>query len=120
MLKQFSTYTVIGLFNTLLHWLIFLMLYSLLDFSQSISNLVAFAVAVVFSFFMNAKLTFRAQTKVHRLLNFTLFMATVSWLVGYGADALHLPPWFTLMFFSAVSLVLGFLYAKFIVFEEEK
>lgn len=120
MIKQFSKYTLIGILNTLVHWLVFFILHNQLDFSQSNSNLFAFAVAVVFSFFMNAKFTFQAQTNIRRFMSFTLFMATVSWLVGYAADSFQLPALLTLVSFSAISLVLGFLYAKFIVFEGDK
>lgn len=120
MTKQFSKYTLIGILNTLIHWLVFFVFYTLFSSSQSLSNLLGFAVAVVFSFFMNAKFTFQTQANIRRFISFTLFMAIVSWLVGYIADIIALPPLLTLIAFSGISLVLGFLYAKIIVFEDKK
>lgn len=118
-MKQFSVYTLIGVLNTALHWGVFYALLLGAGWSQSLSNLVAFIVAVTFSFFMNAKLTFRASTHTLKYLHFVAFMGLVSWSVGYAGDAFRLPSLLTLVVFSALSLVLGFCYSKFVVFKEK-
>lgn len=117
MIKQFSKYFSIGILNTLIHWAAFLICYSILDFSQSISNLIGFFIAVVFSFFMNAKFTFNQSGSVGKLLSYTSFMGLLSYIVGYAADRLSLPALATLIIFSGISLICGFLYSKYIVFK---
>lgn len=117
MIKQFSKYFSIGILNTLIHWATFLICYSILDFYQSISNLIGFFIAVVFSFFMNAKFTFNQRGSVGKLLSYTSFMGLLSYIVGYAADQLSLPAIATLIIFSGISLICGFLYSKYIVFK---
>ncbi|PIE45927.1 MAG: translocase [Gammaproteobacteria bacterium] len=120
MIKQFANYTLIGIVNTGIHWLCFFILHAMAGVPQSMANLCAFICAVVFSFFMNAKFTFQAKTDVKSFISFSLFMAAVSWLVGFYAEHIQLHPLATLIIFSAMSLVLGFIYAKFIVFRRKK
>ena len=59
--KEFASYVLIGLFNTLIHGVVFLALHTGLVLNQAYSNLCAFAVAVTFSFYANARYTFNAQ-----------------------------------------------------------
>ena len=54
--KQFSRYFTIGILNTLVHWGVFLFLHWIILLEQSLSNMGGFIFAVIFSFFMNAKL----------------------------------------------------------------
>ncbi|MNN67410.1 hypothetical protein D3C81_1830430 [compost metagenome] len=89
-------------------------LYYQLD--QAPSNLLAFCVAVSFSFFANAHFNFRVRPSGWGYLLFTGFMGVASLVVGHMADRLSLPPLFTLVLFSAISLVGGFFYSKFVVF----
>ena len=112
-----SKYASVGVFNTMIHWLVFAFLYSL-GSSQSISNFVAFLVAVTFSFFVNAKFTFKAKVTSKKYLMYTVFLGTVSILMGKISDVIHLNPLFTLVLFSGTSLVIGFLYSRYVVFKE--
>lgn len=116
MLRIFSRYLSVGVINTLLHWGVFLLLHLGLSLSQAWSNVTAFAVAVTFSFFANAAYTFKARATPSRYVLFTLFMGALSVAVGAMADHLSLPPWVTLVVFSALSLVIGFAYSQWIVF----
>ena len=88
--------------------------------NQAISNLIAFCVAVTFSFFVNAKWTFKSKATTGRYVAFVIFMGCVATLTGYIADRLHAPALITLMAFSGFSLVAGFIYSKFIVFRDAK
>jgi len=115
MIKTFSRYASVGVINTLLHWASFYLAYLWLD-SQSLSNLIAFTIAVTFSFFVNARWTFRSQATARRYIIFVVFMGALSWSIGEFADTIHLPPLLTLISFSALSLVLGFLYSRYCVF----
>jgi len=118
MLKLFSRYATVGVINTLLHWSIFALAYHWLE-SQSFSNLIAFCVAVTFSFFTNARWTFRSEATARRYAAFVIFMGLLSWLIGKLADTMNLPPLLTLAGFSALSLVLGFVYSRFCVFRSK-
>ncbi len=49
---MFLKYFSIGIVNTVLHWLMFSICFFIISANQATSNLVAFLVAVTFSFFM--------------------------------------------------------------------
>ncbi|MFJ2975553.1 GtrA family protein [Kluyvera sp. NPDC087067] len=120
MLKLFSRYVSVGVLNTALHWACFGVLFSLFGLNQAISNLVAFSVAVTFSFFVNARWTFKTKATTGRYVAFVIFMGAMAVLTGYIADSLHAPALLTLIVFSGFSLVAGFIYSKFIVFRDVK
>ncbi|MBG6243265.1 MAG: GtrA family protein [Candidatus Symbiopectobacterium sp. Dall1.0] len=116
MFKLFSRYVSVGVLNTAIHWSCFAALFSLIGLNQALSNLVAFCVAVTFSFIANAKWTFKAKATTGRYMAFVIFMGAMATLTGYVADLLHAPAVITLIAFSGFSLVAGFIYSKFIVF----
>ncbi|MGV4147077.1 GtrA family protein [Citrobacter freundii] len=120
MLKLFSRYISVGVLNTAIHWLCFLALFTLMGMNQAISNLVAFCVAVTFSFFVNAKWTFKSKATTCRYAAFVIFMGVMAALTGYIADLLHAPALITMIAFSGFSLVTGFIYSKFIIFRDAK
>ncbi|WP_432414837.1 GtrA family protein [Chromohalobacter israelensis] len=115
MLKFFTRYASVGVINTLVHWSVFAIVYHFTG-EQASSNLVAFAVAVTFSFFANARWTFRVQATAWRYTLFVAFMGILSWGTGKLADSLDLPPYLTLITFSALSLGLGYVYSRYCVF----
>ena len=120
MLKLFSRYVSVGVLNTAIHWLSFGALFSLMGMNQAISNLLAFCVAVTFSFFVNAKWTFKSKATTGRYVAFVIFMGSMAALTGYISDLLHAPALITLIAFSGFSLVAGFIYSKFIIFRDTK
>lgn len=87
---------------------------------QALGNLAGFIVAVSFSFFANAKFTFKATTSTMRYMLYVGFMGALSAAVGWCAEKSGLAPIITLITFSAISLVCGFIYSKFIVFRDAK
>ncbi|MBD2802114.1 GtrA family protein [Xenorhabdus sp. M] len=119
MLKLFTKYLSIGVINTLIHWLLFTMIY-LVGFTQASSNLVGFCAAVTFSFYANAKFTFQKKATGRRYIAFVSFMGLLSYLTGHLSDVMKIQPVATLIAFSAISLVLGFVYSKFFVFKGNK
>ena len=116
--KGLSSYTVIGVANTLIHWQIFFLLSVAAGFSQAVSNLAAFCVAASFSFYMNAQFTFTASATVAGYLLFLFGMGALSLGVGHLGDVWQLHGLLTVVLFSALSLVFGFLYSKYVVFRE--
>ena len=116
--KTFSIYTLIGIGNTAVHWAVFGVLFALCGLTQAVSNTVAFLVAVTVSYFLNARFTFKVQPRGIRYLLFVVFMGFFSYATGWVGDWLALPAVITLIAFSAISLVLGFIYSKLVVFRQ--
>lgn len=114
---RFKRYFSIGILNTALHWCVFLLACYVFGISQASSNLVAFLLAVTFSFFMNARYTFRQSATMVRYAMYVIFMALLSYATGYIADRFNMWPLFTLTAFSAISLGAGFVYANYVVFQ---
>lgn len=119
MFRLFARYASVGVINTLIHWAVFAAIYAC-GYTQSLSNLAAFCVAVTFSFFANAKWTFNAEATTTRYFLYIIFMGAMATAVGWMADRLHVYPVMTLVIFSAISLVSGFVYSNFFVFKEKK
>lgn len=120
MIKIFSRYFTVGIMNTAIHWVVFSAILFNTGAGQSLANFGAFCVAVTFSFFVNARWTFSSEATTLRYLIYVVFMGAVASTVGWAADISDLPPLVTLVTFSAISLICGFLYSKFIVFREAK
>lgn len=118
MIKLLSKYLSIGVINTAIHWAVFGILTIIFFTTQATANLIGFVVAVSFSFFANAKFTFQAKATTARYLSFVIFMGLLSYLTGLIADYISLPPLATLVMFSSISLILGFIYSKFFVFKD--
>ncbi|RMP59040.1 hypothetical protein ALQ18_00103 [Pseudomonas marginalis pv. marginalis] len=116
--KGFSSYTVIGVANTLIHWQLFFVLRGAFDLSQATSNLVAFCTAASFSFYVNALYTFATPASLPRYLVFMLCMGGLSLGVGVLADHWRVPGFVTVVVFSLISLVCGFFLSKWVVFRE--
>lgn len=119
MLKLFARYASVGVINTMIHWIVFTALY-MSGQSQSISNFSAFCVAVTFSFFANARWTFSAEATTIRYMIYVFFMGALATATGWYGDKLSLSPVITLITFSLISLICGFVYSKYIVFREGK
>lgn len=119
MLMLFKRYASIGVINTLLHWAIFFVVHSF-GVTQAQSNMVAFLVSVTFSYFANARFTFKKQATSYSYMIFIAFMGAMAGITGKASDCMQLPSIVTLVIFSALSLVIGFFYSKNIVFRARK
>ncbi len=120
-LHLFTKYMSIGVLNTLIHWVVFAFCIYVIHTNQVLANFAGFVIAVSFSFYANAKFTFNASTTTLKYMLYVGgFMGTMSAVVGWAADRCALPPMLTLITFSAISLVCGFVYSKFIVFRDAK
>lgn len=120
MLKLFARYTSIGVINTLIHWVVFTICIYAFHAGQALGNFSGFVAAVSFSFFANARFTFKSSATTMRYMLYLGFMGSLSAAVGWAADKSGLAPIFTLILFSAISLMCGFIYSKFIVFRDAK
>ncbi|MDI2591763.1 GtrA family protein [Pseudomonas sp. 681] len=114
--KGFSSYAVVGVANTLIHWQIFFVLTVGVEFSQAASNFAAFCVAASFSFYVNSLYTFDAKVSIFGYLMFIGVMGAMSYGFGRVADTWRIQGLITVTAFSLLSLVTGFFFSKFFVF----
>lgn len=112
----FSIYALVGLANTLLHWQMFFVLRVAVGLDQSTSNLAAFCVAASFSYYLNAIYTFDAKLSAMGYLVFLCLMGALSYVVGYLGDRWQIHGLLTVAAFSLLSLMLGFLLSRYVVF----
>lgn len=117
-LHSITRYGLVGIVNTAVHWLIFFVCLHFITTSQAISNTIAFLIAVTVSFFLNAYFTFKTHINIKRYLLFSSFMGVISFLTGYIADKVALPPIYTLIIFTMLSFVIGFIWSKYWVFKK--
>lgn len=76
--------------------------------------------AVTFSFFANARWTFNSEATTIRYIMYVFFMGMIAVMIGSYADRLKVSPVVTLVVFSGISLVCGFIYSKYIIFRVRK
>lgn len=103
-------YAVVGIANTLIHAAFFFLL--TLSLRQSVANLIAFFAASTFSFYANAKFTFKAAPKPWKYMVWVIFMGLTSYGVGSLCDALRIRPLFTFVLHCLLSFIIGFLFSK--------
>ncbi|WP_415044006.1 GtrA family protein [Cedecea neteri] len=88
--------------------------------NQAAANFIAFAVAVSFSFFANAKFTFKSQPRIRGCFLFATFLSFMSLLVGKTSDYYNIHPIITLIDFSFFAFFCGFFFSKFVFFKESE
>ncbi|GEA21808.1 GtrA family protein [Vibrio harveyi] len=110
---MFTRYILVGMVNTGVHFISFFSLIAL-GYAQSISNLVAFSLAVSCSYLLNVKFTFKVRYKPIEYVIYAVFMGSLSYIVGYLGDFLMLPSLVSLVTFSFLSLIFGYSFSKLI------
>lgn len=112
----FSSYALVGIANTLIHWQLFFVLREVGGLSQARSNVLAFCAAASFSFLANARYTFAVKPCIRRYVLFMGCLGGLSLLTGWLADRWQLPGLATLVVFSLISLCGGYLLSRWLVF----
>jgi len=115
-LKGFSRYSIVGIANTFIHWLVVAVLCLGMGVRQSLGNLAGFIFAGSFSFLINGRYTFISKLSWQGYLLFMTFMGGLSMAVGHIADVIGMPVFITFLVFSIISLCIGYCYSKYIVF----
>ncbi|AWM94068.1 sugar translocase [Pseudomonas sp. 31-12] len=118
--KAFSTYAVVGVANTLIHWQIFYVLTVAAELSQAASNFAAFCVAATFSFYVHALYTFEAGASVLRYLLYVFFVGVMSFVVGHYADVWKIHGLVTVGSFSLLSMICGLFFSGFVLYGERE
>lgn len=119
MLKQFRSYSLIGVLNTVIHIAVFALLHAN-NVSATWANGVAFLSTATFSYWANAKWTF--QQSFQSLPSYLIFVAWLGSLAlfsGWLMDYLAWSSWLSIPFFMGMSVVLGFLGVKKMVFNKK-
>ncbi len=114
---QFIKYVIIGLFNTLHHWLWFFLFLYYGDVDAAVSNTIAFILSASISYLLNSKITFKKNVNIKSFILFFTFMALLSYITGYLTLQFNIYEYFIPIIFSIVSLIIGFIYSKVIVFK---
>ncbi|MDK4689033.1 GtrA family protein [Kingella negevensis] len=115
-LHKIKWYSLIGVFNTALHFAVFSVL-SWQGVASAWANVAAFACAATFSFFANAKWTFKQTANQKRYFLFMSLMGGLALLTGWLTDYLGLSSILAAISFSLISWVLGFLSSQYIIFK---
>lgn len=118
--KEFSTYAVVGVANTLIHWQIFYVLTIAAELSQAASNFSAFCVAAAFSFYVHALYTFEVGASVLRYLLYVFFMGVMSFVVGHYADVWKIHGLVTVASFLLLSMICGLFFSRFFLYGERE
>jgi GtrA-like protein. len=118
-MPAFLKYLIVGIFNTAIHVVVFAAM-QLAGKDQALSNLVAFMVALSFSYIANARFTFRVPVSFMRYCVFAAGMGSLSVSLGYLADSRDWAPLFTVGLFCLVSLLLGFVFARWVFTEKRR
>jgi putative flippase GtrA len=74
LLTQFFRFGLVGIVNTAIDFSVFMLLYSGIGLDPIVANIIAFAVAVTNSYFMNLSWTFRQQKDSISLSNMIQFV----------------------------------------------
>ena len=120
MIKIFSRYVAVAIAATLIYWVVFSCFVFIFNFTQAISNLIAFSASVTYSFFAHARFTFNASVNFMDYLWFVAFMVLLSYFMGRVSDTYIIPPLITVLEFSAIGLVCSFLFSRYIVFSNKR
>lgn len=116
-LPQILLYGLVGIGNTVLHGTVFAFLVTR-NIEQSISNFSAFLVAVTFSFFLNAHLTFKKKPTLPKFLMMSCMMAVLSYAGGWLGEKFEFHYLATFVLWSLFSFIAGFIFSKFVVFNQ--
>lgn len=118
--QEFVTYAVIGFANTFIHWQLFFISRNAFELSQALSNFLAFCAAASFSFYANTLYTFARPPSVARYLAFMTSLGGISLGIGALADHWQWPNLMTMLIFSGISLIAGFLVSKWLIYRVPK
>lgn len=118
-MPSFFKYLIVGIFNTAIHVAVFAALQAAGN-DQVFSNLVAFIVALSFSYIANAWFTFRVPVSLMRYCVFVAGMGSLSASLGHLADSRSWPPPLTVGLFCLISLPLGFVFSRWVFTEKRR
>jgi len=86
-IKNFNSnlirYIAVGVFNTLLGYIIMLILFNMLDFTYTLSYLISYLLGMIISFFLMRSYVFNSKEKPYQKFILFLMVFIVSYLCSY-------------------------------------
>lgn len=114
-LRELIVYCLIGVLNTGIHFLVFIGIVKCFH-SQTLANAFGFTVAVVVSFFLNSRFTFKKNPTGKRFFLMYFSMLCLSVLFGALGDICNIQPIVTFIVYCVLNPVIGFIVTKYFVF----
>ena len=124
--REFTRFLLVGVSNTLLCYLVFIILFSILPalpVRAALAQAAGYAAGTLWSYHWNARWTFQTQPSGFRMffrfvaLQLSL-LATSALTIGYLVDYLEFPVTVTWIAVAAVMTILNFLGMRYLVFRE--
>jgi putative flippase GtrA len=121
--KTFYRFCLVGVLNTLIDFAAFILFYYFFHIALILSNIIAFALATLNSYFLNKYWTFRITAHKSSLKEFLTFIAValtglfISCVVLYLASQ-FIPEYLAKMIAIIFSLTCNYLGSKFLVFRK--
>lgn len=113
--RQFLIFCLIGVINTIIHLSVFSFVLNYVS-TQALSNAIGFLFGLVFSFFMNAKFTFRQKTNLTKFLKMGAVSGALSVFFGALGDMNQWNPFITFLLYVCFNPLISFISVKFLVF----
>lgn len=115
--RQFSTYIVVGIVNTLLTYALYLGLFALV--SYPIAFTVSYSVGVLISYFANSRLSFRSQYSWLRMARYAFIQVTL-YLLSLGGliimvEHFYISSWLAPLLVAGTIAMLGFILGRLAV-----
>ncbi|QKW26700.1 GtrA family protein [Streptomyces seoulensis] len=115
--RQILTFAVVGVVNTLTYYLLYLLFLTRLPYLAA--HVLAFAISMVGSFFLNARFTYRIRPTWRKFLLFPLTNATNFVITTVGVyvivDMLHAGSRFAPLLASAAAIPVTFVVSRMIM-----
>ncbi|GAA5074136.1 GtrA family protein [Streptomyces sp. SID10815] len=115
--RQILTFAVVGVVNTLTYYLLYLLFLTRLPYLAA--HVLAFAISMVGSFFLNARFTYRIRPTWRKFLLFPLTNATNFVITTVGVyvivDVLHAGSRFAPLLASAAAIPVTFVVSRMIM-----
>jgi len=120
--SQVLRYLIVGVFNNIIYYLVFLSLLNLLGLHYSISMFIAFAISIFTGYLMNTKFTFKLpayEKKVfikYTSLYISAFFINLT-VLYYLIDVQVLKPWFAQLIGTIFVAIYNFIFLKIYVYK---
>lgn len=114
-LRELIVYSLIGVLNTGIHFFVFIGVVKYFH-SQALANAFGFTVAVIVSFFLNSRFTFKKNPTRERFFRMYFAMLFVSVIFGALGDICNVYPIVTFIIYCILNPLIGFVVTKYFVF----
>lgn len=114
----FIRYNLIGILNTLIHWLMYLTLTLYLYLESIYANFISFFISSTFSYILNSKINYKVAVKKSSYLKFIIIIGFLSIIISGIFSYLNISNIFMLIFYTFTNVFLGYFFTKKMVFKK--